>query len=383
MRSLPIRFWPALVMGVVLAASASLPVAVPGCSSNTPSAVDAKPALGDLTANVILPTYRSVDSSADALVGAVHTLQQAPSAATLAAAQVAWRGARKAWNNADAFRFGPVITLGISDAVNFAAARGTTIDAYVTGTGPIDQASFDALGSNTKGFHGLEYVLFDSAAGDAAVLARLTTDASAARRLSFTALAAEDLKAKTAKLYAAWDPAAGNFAKELTTAGSGSVLFASGKAAVDQLINSCIASLDAVTGAKLGKPYGTQSGGRPVPDAEESPRSDNSIADMLDTLEGVRNVYLGVYGGVDSKGLQDLVREKDASLDDTFLTTLEAARAKIAAIPAPFRTAFVNEATRPVVGDAYQACRVNKRSLQVDIANAFGTSLQINETDGD
>ena len=348
------------------------------CStSSKDTSADAKPVLVDVANDVILPTYRAADVSADALRAAVKALEAAPSATTLTAAQTAWRAARKDWHQGEAFRFGPVNTKEISGAIDYWPARGATIDTVITGPSEISAASFAALGANARGYQAIEYVLFDSAAGDAAVLERLTTDPAAKRRLLYLVTAAEHLKGKTSELYAAWDPAAGNFARELTEAGSGAALFPSAKSAVDQLVNSTVFSVDLVTGTKIGKPYGTKSGGNPVADQEEAPRSDNSIADMLDTLEGAKNVYVGKGG----KGLSELVRTKNPALDTRVLALIEDARVKIAAIPPPFRIAIT--AQRPAVEAAYLAMRALKNALQTEVTGALATTLQFNDNDGD
>lgn len=370
----------ARVAVLVLAAFAG--PALVGCSNDpSSSASDAKPVLVDLTNVVILPAYRAADRSAESLRASAKALEASPSEATLRTTQEAWRAARKVWHQSEAFRFGPVKTRNISSAIDFWPARLETIEGVIAGADPITVASIEALGANAKGFMALEALLFDSAAGDAAVLAKLSTDPAAARRRSFVAVAAEHLEGKTAELLAAWEPASGNFARELTEAGTGAVLFPSGKAAVDQLVNSTIFAADLVVGTKIGKPYGTKSGGNPLPDQEESPRSDNSIADMLDTLDGVRSMYTGAYAGADAKGISDLVRAKNAALDDRVLAALDEARAKVAAIPPPFRTAITTQ--RPAVDAAYQATRTLKNTMSTEVATALATTLQFNDNDGD
>ena len=361
----------------LFASVATVAVVVPGCSSASATAPDATPALSDITSAVIVPTYKQIDTDAASLVSASKALQSGASTTTLAAAQAAWRAARKSWNNAEAFRFGPVVSLNVQNAIDFWPARPTTIDAYVTGTGPVDATSYAALGSNAQGYHAIEYILFDSSNGDAAVLAKLTTDAAAARRLSYLVLAATDLQAKTTQLRQAWDP---DFAREVSNAGTGSVLFPSGKAAVDQIVNTTIFALDDVAGTKIGKPYGNKNAGKFLADQEESPLSDNSINDMLDALASAKNTYTGAAGGT---GISSLVRSKNADLDAQVLAAFDTAASKVNAIPAPFRTAITDDAKRPAIGDAYQACRALKNLMQVQVANTLGTTLQFNDNDGD
>ena len=371
-RRAPVMFGLLLALGVV----------AQGCSNNAPasSASDSKPVLASLTTVVILPTLRATDAAARAMRVAVKALEDAPSAATLGAAQTSWRAARRSWSRGEAFRFGPVKEMGIADAINFWPARPETIEKVVT-TDPLTASSIELLGSNARGFRGLEYVLFDSVAGDTAVLAKLTTDASAKRRLTYASAVTEHLAGKIAELLAAWEPSGGNFARELTEAGSGAVLFPSAKSAVDQIVNSTAFALDLVTGTKLGRPYGTKSGGVAAPDQEESPLSDNSLADMLDTLDGARNVYSGTYEGAPSRGLAELVRAKNPALDDRMSGAFDSCKGTIAAIPPPFRIAITTQ--RPAVETAYQASRMLKNSMSAEVVQVLGTALQYNDNDGD
>jgi len=354
----------------------------PGCSTSPASggAADSKPVLLSLTNVVILPTLRATDASAEAMRVAVRALEAAPSAATLTAAQVSWRAARKSWSRGDAFRFA-VTDKSIADAIDFWPARPAAIEDVVKGSGPVTVAAIELLGSNARGFHGIEYILFDQAGGDAAVLEKLTTEPAAARRLSYVAAAAEHLRGKVAALLAAWDPAGGNFAREIREAGSGAVLFTSAKAAVDQLVNSSAVSLELVTATKIGRPYGTRTGGVVAPDQEQSAVSDNSLAEMLDTLEGARALYLGVYEGGQGRGLSELVRAKNPALDDRMGAAFESSRAAIAAIPPPFRTAIV--AQRQAVEPAYKASRVLRDTMRTEVVQVLSVTLQINPIDGD
>lgn len=379
------RFATAMLM-VGLAATASVGIVIAaggtqlGCSSPTSSASDAKPVLTDLTTNVILPSYQDVATKADALKGSTAALAGGPSESTLAAAQAAWRETKDAWRRTEAFRFGPVETKSISGAIDYWPGRPATIEQAIAGDQPITVASVDALGSLAKGFVALEYLLFDNVGGNAAILAKLTGEGGA-RRLQYIAAVAEILDGKTRDLLAAWSPSGENFAKELTDAGGAGALFPSSKAALDQLVNSASFAAELVTNTKIGKPFGKKTGGVPAPEEEESPLSDNSIADMIATLDGVIAVYTGARGGVDGMGVSDLVRAKNASLDDRVVAGLADARAKILAIPAPFRTAIT--ANPAAVETAYQSVRDVKNTMTTEVAGALGTTLKFNDNDGD
>ncbi|WP_394826757.1 imelysin family protein [Pendulispora albinea] len=380
------RFSPtlALILGLSLAGAFGTTSWIAGCSSSSSgaSSVDAKPVLQALTNDVILPTYRTLDTEAGTLRDAAEALRSAPSADSLARAQAAWRAARKTWRKADAFRFGPVDSKGIADVIDAWPANGEKLDQLLAGSEPITADSFEKLGANLKGFMALEHLLFDNpGGGDAAVLAKLTGTGAAERRRLYVAIAAANLKAKTAELLRSWDPAGENFAAQLTNAGSGSQTFPSGKSAVDQLVNSATYAGDVVAGNKIARPFGKRNGGVVQPGQEEAPRSDNSLADMLATLEGVQAVYDGAPGGAEPKGIGDLVRGKNASLDDRVLAALSDARAKVAAIPPPFRTAL-SEKPAPVDA-AYESVRAMKNTFATEVASVLGTTLKFNDNDGD
>ena len=120
----------------------------PGCSTSPASggAADSKPVLLSLTNVVILPTLRATDASAEAMRVAVKALEAAPSAATLTAAQVSWRAARKSWSRGDAFRFA-VTDKSIADAIDFWPARPAGIEDVVKGSGPVTAAAIELLGT--------------------------------------------------------------------------------------------------------------------------------------------------------------------------------------------------------------------------------------------
>lgn len=375
--SLPLVRRVGIWLGVVATA------AFAGCSPpSSSSSADTRPVLVALTNNVILPTLRDLDAKTGVLVERATALSTSPSAESLASAQAAWRDARAAWERTEAFRFGPAETKSIPKTINFWPVNTDKIDQAIGGSSPLSASAIEALGANATGFLAVEYLLFDAPGeGDAGVLAKLTTDALAERRRAYVVAAAESIKGKSAELLRSWDPSGENFAKEVMEAGQAGTVYPSAKSAIDQIVNSASFAADLVTGSKIGVPFGNKTGGTPAFDQEETPRSDNSIADMIATMEGVRSIYSGVYGAVDGEGISDLVRAKSASLDDRVVTGLEGALAKIGEIPPPFRTAIVDH--RDAVQAAYEASRAVKNTLTTEVAGALGTTLKFNDNDGD
>lgn len=358
-------------------------IGLSGCSPpSSSSSADTRPVLVALTNNVILPTLRDLDAKTGVLVERTAALSTSPSADTLSSAQAAWRDARASWERTEAFRFGPAETKSIPKTINFWPVSTDKIDQAIAGSSEISAAAIEALGANATGFLAIEYLLFDAPGqGDAGVLVKLTTDALAERRRAYVAAVAQSIKGKSAELLRSWEPSGENFAKEVMEAGQSGTVYPSAKSAIDQIVNSASFAAELVTNTKIGTPFGNKTGGTPAFDQEETPRSDNSIADMVATMEGVRSIYSGTYGAADGEGISDLVRAKSASLDDRVVAGLNDSLAKIGAIPPPFRTAIVDH--RDAVQAAYEASRAVKNTLTTEVAGALGTTLKFNDNDGD
>ncbi len=337
-----------------------------------------KQVLRDAAEHVILPTYEDLAARAAELHTAVQALAATPSATALAAAQAAWRAARTPWMHAQAFRIGPIVDALYDSRLDQWPVEAAQIEALVAGEMVIDDAFVDALGASRKGFHAIEHLLFDAAGGDAAVLARLTTDARAARRLALVVVYAEDLAQGADALRAAWAPGEGDYLTRFVEIGSPEAAFMNIKAAVDALVNQSVFLSELVAVGKLGKPMGKQSGGEPRPELEESAPSDQSLDDMLANLAGLRAIYEGSGAG---QGLSRLVVEARPAIDRQVRTDLAAAEAALAAIPRPLAAAFLAHA--PELEIAYAAVKALQATLATEVVAALGATLSFNDNDGD
>lgn len=365
-------------LGARSALAAAL-VAIAGCGQA--QEYDAKPVLDDLVHIVMMPALTDVATRSGELEVAAVALAEDPTAARLKAAQDAWRAARSPWRSCDAFAFGPVVDQELSTAIDWWPAKPDAVEEKIAGTATLDAAYIDSVGASARGFMALEYLMFDSTNGDEAVLAALSSVDGGERRRAYLAAASENLASKAEALRLAWDEKGGKYALEVTLAGEGSKAFASQKAAVDELVNQLVFQADTVLNAKLGKPAGKKSGGEPLPDTEESPRSDNSIADMLATLRGIEAIYNGTYAGDDGLGISDLVRARNTAVDDRIQKALADAMAKVEAIPPPFRTAILEHPAE--VDAAYESVRTLKRGLATEVVSVLGSTLRFNDADGD
>ena len=88
---------------------------------------------------------------------------------------------------------------------------------------------------------------------------------------------------------------------------------------------------------------------------EESCFSESTHVDLAANMAGVENAYLGRYGDVKGPSISDLIRAKDAALDEALRRQMKTTAAAIDAIPPPFDHAVIADegsAARQAVKDA-------------------------------
>jgi predicted lipoprotein len=352
-----------------------------GCSSTEDEPTfDRNEAVAAIVDDVILPTLLETVVKAAALRTAAEALEGTPDQGSLDAAQQAWRDARAPWRRSDAFRFGPVVDLGLLGSIDWSPTKPPTIEEIVAGTDALDPAAVESLGSSAKGFMALEYLLFDNS-GDEPILAALGDETTGARRRLFVRLLADNLHQKLLQVSDGWARDKGNYADALARPGESSPVYPTTKKAVDEIVNQLVFQAEVVANAKIGKPFGKQSGGELLPDAEESWRSDNSLADLEATWRGLENVYEGRTEGTGGLGIADMVAFQTKDVDGATRDAFAAAFAAADAIPPPLRLAF--SADPAAVEAAWTRGKELKRVLATDVVGVLGVTLSFNDNDGD
>ena len=222
-----------LLLGGIGVAAAG---AVGACNEDTGTGpADYGTLLQGLTTTVIVPEHNAFATSSDELASALRALEATPDADSLAKAQAAWRKARAAYRKLDALHFGPIADLGIAARIDLAPAKTADIDAILASTKPIDAALVGAAGGYSKGFLGIEYLIFSSK-GAAAALALLQGDDAPSRRRTLARALGDEVAASAHQLDDAWAPGKGGYANEITGAGSTSARYPSQRAALDDIV---------------------------------------------------------------------------------------------------------------------------------------------------
>jgi putative iron-regulated protein len=330
---------------------------------------------GELTRDVILPTYEDVVTSTTWLRTATHEFVDAPAQDTLDALRTAWRAARVPWKLTTAFRFGPLSVQTLGVAIDQTPVDPARIDGEIAGTAILDATYVGNLGANKKGFHSIEYLVF--ATDDTALLGLFTTDANAQRRRDFLAGIADDLALTAVKLRDAWV----DEASRLADPGADNTDYPTITASIDALVNESVFQVENIADGRIGKPLGTATGGIVHPELQESGPSGLSIDDMENALESIRNIYFGSRDGTPGKGIGGLILDLSPSTDRDVKASLATAAAALAAIPRPFTQALLDG--RPEVMTAYTAVLDVKHVFASEVIATLGATLKFNANDGD
>ena len=315
-------------------------------------AYDFGPILADFTNNVVIPTYRDLDAAAAALADAVAALRANPGDGTLTAAREAWVAARIPWEASEGFLFGPVDFNGYDPALDSWPVNRTDLDGVMASDNDLGAEYVDGLDGTLKGFHTIEYLLYDE--GGSKTAADFT-----GRQFDYL-VASTQLLAQTAEaLHSSWIPSGGNFGAKVVEAGSGSDVYPSQRSAAQEIVNGMVGICDEVANGKIADPFVEQDT-RLV----ESQFSFNSIADFQNNLRSVQHVYTGDYAGTGA-GLDDFIRQADADLDQRLKAEIQTAINEIGRIQQPFRDAISTD--RDQIETAQAAVAKVQQTLEEDI----------------
>lgn len=348
------------------------------CGNTDAPPRDYGPLLTNLSEQVILPEHQAFVTQADSLTSSVQALVDHPDADALSDAQGAWRAARKAYRVLDALHFGIDYDLHVSERIDVAPAEPADIEALASSKADITDNTISNAGGHAKGFLGLEYLLFADPAADAdaaSAAPALAGDDLADRRRALALAMAHEIAKSALQLDNAWEPAGDAYVKQIETAGAGSTKYSSQRAAVDAMVGGVAYALEEIVGVRLAMPLGRKSSsGTPDPTLDPTLRSDSAVADMQASLAGINAMY-------DGDGFSAVIRAKSTKLDDAVLANLSDVEAALAAIPAPFADAVVNDTA--LVKAAFDTSSGLKKTWSTDVSSALGATLKPSDLDGD
>ncbi len=287
--------------------------------------------LSEFSHKVVLATYLDLEAKASAMHSKIILFNSSNSQSDLNASKQLWKDTRAAWEQSEAFLFGPVATQDLDPSIDSWPVNKADLDSLLSSAQSFTQGYLDSTQSTLKGFHPLEYILFGTNGN------KLPAEFSAREREYMVALA-DYIKRLTLTLRKSWDPnESGNYLTQVITAGQTGSLYASKRAAFEEIINAMVGICEEVAGGKIQEPLAMQD-----PSLEESPFSQNSITDFTNNIRSVQNAYLGNYSE-DGIGLNEWVNENNISLDNKIQLKLTAAINSFNLVTLPFGQAILSQ----------------------------------------
>ncbi len=245
-----------------IALSASL---ITGCGENTNSS-DVSNAM---VSNVVLPSYAKLANATESLNSALHNLADNPTKSTLNKAKDSWRAARKKWEITETWAYGPAETLDFDPNLDDWPVSTNELSSTLDSKSDFTSATLRKLDTTSRGFHGIEYVLFGRNNNSA--------EDFSANELSYLKVAGEDLELNAEGLLEAWSGSEGFGAQGVQ---------ADPNSAIADILAGMEGCLAEVADGKLGGAFDADDAGE-----LESTFSGNTGTDIVFNITGVKNAW--------------------------------------------------------------------------------------------
>jgi predicted lipoprotein len=234
-----------------------------------------------------------------------------------------------------------------------------------------DPEVIEFLDNSVKGFHTIEYLLFDDGSGtsgtdyvgkrdSASIVAKLNNDPE---RIEYLLGVTDNLTTAALELADAWNPTDGDFASEVSEAGKTSTRWLSQQSALQEIIEAIVGIADEVANGKITDPFQQDD-----PRLVESQFSFNSLTDFTNNIESIRNVYEGGSPqGCSAAGLSSYVLTVNPALDAQIRNRIAASKTALAAIAEPFRDSISVPGQADEIENAIATINVLRDTLQQDL----------------
>lgn len=377
-----------------LAIFASVTVLATVSCFTSSDAVTKRDVVDNYAAGVHALYARSMDSARQMDV-AIDAFLADPNPSTLESAKRAWLRARDDYGPTEAFRFygGPIDNEedGPEGLINAWPLDEAYID-YVEGSanaGIINMASeFPTIDADlivslneeggeenvSTGWHAIEFLLWGQDLNDVGPGSRpvsdYTTSPSAGRRSTYLATASDVLVGHLQGLVDAWEPGiSSNYRSSFVSADE------------DVALNRIITGIGELSRGELAGERMTVAYQERSQEDEHSCFSDNTVADIIGNVAGIRMVLYGDYGSVTGPGVLDLVEAEDADLAMQLRDQVSESLSLASRIPAPFDQHLTS--TAPDSGEGRSSILRTIEALEkqtdtiVSAASAIGITISV------
>lgn len=337
---------------------------------------DREAMLQNIGNEVILPAFQNLDEEVKSLSTATTEFLQSPTVAQLLVLRDQYHKAYLSWEYCAGFNFGPSQNEALQASIN---------------TWPTDQSKIESNVINgnynlnvsanltATGFPALDYLLYGSAGGDAAITSRFVQEAALQQYLTDVV---DMVSSRVGATYQAWAPDAGNYLQVFVER-SGTDIGSS----LGVMVNEFTRELELVKNARVGIPLGKKTLGVILPLQVEAYFSSRSVELAVADVEGLKRLYLGQgSGGTTANGLHNYLLALDAQAGDGLLANaiseqFETVLTKLNAISGSLSDAISNDPG--VVEEAYVEIQRLVVLVKTDMTSSLGVQITYQDTDGD
>ena len=296
-----------------IAISASL---ITGCGDNTDQS-DVSNAMVD---SVVLPSYSRLSNASQDLNQAIQNLVNNPTQSTFDKAKISWRSARKTWEVTETWAYGPAETLDFDPNLDDWPVSTNELAATLDSKSNFTAKTLQNLDTTSRGFHGIEYVLFGRNNN-------LVEDLSS-NELAYLKSAGEDLENNADGLLQAWSGSEGF---------GSTVVKADPRSAIADILAGMEGCLAEVADGKLGGAFDTNDSGE-----LESTFSGNTGTDIVFNIKGVKTAW-------EKSKLKEYASSKNNELSSTLSNQIDESLKLANKLPAALNDQLTNESTKETV----------------------------------
>ncbi len=381
--------------------------------------VDGTAVLEAYADEVVIARYENLADASGALYTAVNAISSDTDVSGISAAADAWVATRLAWERTEAYLFGPVDLYKVDPGIDSWPLALADLAEFI-GSNPSAATILNDNGEK-KGFHTIEFLLFDNGSAktqlsdfeltdlsgslgsdandDASQLATYEADLDALgfdKVKAFLVSITAELYRNTSRLVAEWDSMdntyvqaavsalpsdyapstnnGGGYRDDFVSAGDDESSYSALSDALSVILESAAGIADEVGTVKINDPYVSKN----VLDVE-SWFSHNSVIDFTDNIVGIKEAYYGAISSDKSvtisgttvtlnnpsltagaNSISAYVASGSASLDAEVKAAIEAAIVAVAALDYPFR----NNLSSSTIEPAMEACAALVEALE-------------------
>lgn len=320
----------------------------------------------------IQPLCENFIENSELLEESVAVFTNLPNQEHLNAARKTWLSVLKTWKQLELYNVGAVEDSYIHFEINRWPSDIDRIETLIHSDESIDVNLIASVGSSSKGISAIEYLLFSSK-NDQEVIGSFLEPSYGLQRLSFLKALVENLAIKAKTIQTIWQADQESFIGALENGISGSQ---------SSITNAMITLTEEIIISKLGVPLGEKSGGQVDVQKLEAFRSESSLIIIQEHLKALHACYTG--GFIDDSikwGYDDylkMIGKEDLNLK--ILEAFETCHDKVGAINTLSESLIQYPDKVVILQNAFSELLV---LLKVDMANAIGTTVTINDNDGD